>query len=89
VITKTINAIYEDGTLKLEEPVDLTARSRVRVRIEIPSSDSGTDPGLESRRGALPAEKRELLERVRTLRDSTPKVGFDIVDALRDMRENG
>ncbi len=35
---KTIEAIYNDGTLRLAEPLDLAPKSQVRVRIEIPSS---------------------------------------------------
>ncbi len=41
-MTRTVEATYEDGILKLAEPVDLTTRSRVRLSIEIPP------PGDES-----------------------------------------
>ncbi len=48
---------------------------------------AGSD--LANRRLALPPEKRDLLERVRRLRDEIPRVDFDIVGALRDMRAHG
>ncbi len=89
-MTKTIEATYEDGILKLDEPVDLAGRSRVRVQIEIPTPDDHSpDADLTSRRLALSPEKRELLERVRRLRDRIPRTDFDIVTALRDIREHG
>ncbi|MCP4658554.1 MAG: antitoxin family protein [bacterium] len=44
MITKPIEATYDDGALRLAEPLDLAPRSRVRVRIEIPSS---LDPSSE------------------------------------------
>ncbi len=87
--TKTVDAVYEDGILRLAETIDIAARSHVRVRIEIPSSGEATGSHLEERRRALPPDKRELLDRVRGLRDRTPRVGFNIVEALREMREHG
>ncbi len=90
MLTKTIAATYEDGVLRLDEPVDLARRSRVRVRIEIPAPDDhASDADVASRRLALSPEKRELLDRVRRLRDRIPRTGSDIVRALRDIRENG
>ncbi len=38
MITKTIEAIYDEGALRLAEPLDLAPKSHVRVRIEIPSA---------------------------------------------------
>ncbi len=90
MIMKTVEATYEDGVLTLDEPVDLATRSRVRVQIEIPvARNRTTGSDLASRRLALPPEKRDLLERVRRLRDEIPRVDFDIVGALRDMRAHG
>jgi predicted DNA-binding antitoxin AbrB/MazE fold protein len=37
-MTKTMEATYDDGVLRLAEPLDLALRSRVLVRIEIPVS---------------------------------------------------
>ena len=90
MITKTVEATYEDGVLTLDEPVDLAWRSRVRVQIEIPLPGDGLpESGAEAREPALSPESRELLQRVRTLRDKIPRVGFDIVEALREIREHG
>lgn len=90
MITKTVGATYEKGVLKLDEPVDLATSSRVRVKIEIPEPER---PAADARRQgetlALSPEKRDLLERVRRLRDRIPLLDFDIVGALRDIRENG
>lgn len=33
--TKTLEATYDNGVLRLAEPLDLAPRSRVRVRIEL------------------------------------------------------
>ncbi len=90
MITKTVEATYEEGVLKLDEPVALATRSRVRVKIEIPEPERlASDARLEGGKLALSPEKRELLERVRRLRDRIPRLDFDIVGALRDIRENG
>ena len=40
-MTRTVDAIYEDGLLRLEEPVDLRERTQVRVRIELPEPAKG------------------------------------------------
>jgi predicted DNA-binding antitoxin AbrB/MazE fold protein len=89
-ITKTVEATYEDGVLTLDEPVDLAGKSRVRVQIEIPLPDDDLpESGAEPRRLALSSERRELLQRVRTLRDKIPRMDFDIVEALREIREHG
>jgi predicted DNA-binding antitoxin AbrB/MazE fold protein len=37
-MTKAIEATYDDGVLRLAEPLDLAPKSRVLVRIEIPVS---------------------------------------------------
>ncbi len=90
MITKTIAATYEKGVLKLDEPVDLATRSRVRVKIEIPEPERpAAEAPREAGKLALSPEKRALLERVRGLRDRIPRLDFDIVGALRDIRENG
>ena len=90
MVTKTVDATYEDGVLKLDEPVDLARRSRVRVQIEIPLSDDRvSEPFAADERHALSPERRELLRRVRALRDKIPRVDFDIVEALREIREHG
>lgn len=36
MITKTLDAIYDDGALRLAQPLDLAPKSHVRVRVEIP-----------------------------------------------------
>ena len=90
MITKTVEATYEDGVLTLDEPVDLAGRRRVRVQIEIPLPDDNLpESGSETREPALSPERRELLQRIRTLRDKIPRVDFDIVEALREIREHG
>jgi predicted DNA-binding antitoxin AbrB/MazE fold protein len=35
-MTRTLQAIYEGGVLKLEEPIGLDERTRVRITIELP-----------------------------------------------------
>lgn len=47
-MTKTTAAIYEAGTLKLEEHVDLDERTRVRVSIELPD-DTATHQHVDKR----------------------------------------
>ncbi len=39
-MTKTMEAIYDNGLLELTEPIPLEARARVRVVIELPESGS-------------------------------------------------
>lgn len=90
-MTKPLNAIYEDGVLRLEEPVAIEKRTRVRVRIEIPDPPREISPRdeVERRRLRLSPEKRALFDRIRTLRDKTPPVEFNIVETLREFREQG
>ncbi|HEX4961521.1 MAG TPA: antitoxin family protein [Thermoanaerobaculia bacterium] len=91
MMTKSVNAIYEDGVLRLEEPVELEKRSRVRVRIEIPDTpQEGSSRGeVERRRLHLAPGKRALFDRIRALREKAPPVEFDIVETLRKFREHG
>jgi predicted DNA-binding antitoxin AbrB/MazE fold protein len=91
MMPKPVNAIYEDGVLRLEEPVELEKKTRARVRIEIPDApqESSSKDEIERRRLDLAPGKRALFDRVRALREKTPPVGFNIVEALREFRENG
>ena len=105
-MTKTLDAIYEDGILKLEEPVHLKGRTRVRVSIEIPddeqpdrhpTAESSSDLGenvsaegdLEDRIPRMSAESRALYQEFCALQKKMPQVDFDIVETLREFRENG
>jgi predicted DNA-binding antitoxin AbrB/MazE fold protein len=89
-ITKSLGAIYEDGVLRLDEPVELERRARVRVRIEIPDAPeertSQTVVDLRGRR--LAPDKVALFTRIQALRERTPPVDFSLTDALREIREN-
>lgn len=90
--TTTMDAIYEDGVLRLEEPMDLENRTRVRVRIEIPEPIAeGVLPMRESdrRRSAMTPANRDLFDRVRSLREKMGPIDMDIVEELRDIREHG
>lgn len=91
MMPKPVNAIYEDGVLRLEEPVELKKKTRVRVQIEVPDTpqESSSRDDVERRRLHLAPGKRALFDRIRALREKTPVVGFNIVDALREFRENG
>lgn len=40
MIIKTLEATYDDGALRLAEPLDLAPQSRVRVQVEIPPFSS-------------------------------------------------
>jgi predicted DNA-binding antitoxin AbrB/MazE fold protein len=71
-MTKTVEATYEDGVLKLDTPVGLEARSRVRVRIEVlePRDTSGDLVARlnEAYADAPDKEERELQRQMARLR---------------------
>lgn len=88
----TMDAIYEDGVLRLEEPVELENRTRVRVRIEIPEPVAEQAlPMRESdrRRSVMTPENMALFDQVRSLREKMGPIDLDIVEELRDIREHG
>ena len=48
MIIKTLEATYEKGVLQLAEPLGLAPRSRVRIRVEMPSPQEAV-AGLRAR----------------------------------------
>lgn len=52
-MTKTVEAIYENGLLELMEPIPLKGRARVRVVVEIP--ESGPEPSHGGRSAPSPS----------------------------------
>ena len=66
MITKAMEATYDDGTLRLAEPLDLAPESRVRVRIEIPPATGSSNRLLEQLDEAfadMPDEDEKALQR--------------------------
>ncbi|MBI3468227.1 MAG: antitoxin family protein [Planctomycetes bacterium] len=54
----TVEAVYENGTLKLTQPLPLREQEKVRVTIEPATSRAQATAGL------IPCSDRELIERV-------------------------
>ncbi len=108
-MTKTVEAIYEDGVLKLQEPVDLHRKTRVRVIIEIPevpeplkeasswaskeildAPESSSHEDVPDRRDLrLSPERRALFRKLKHLQHKIGSIDLDVVESLRDFRENG
>lgn len=105
-MTKTMEAIYENGLLELAEPIPLQGRARVRVAIEFPdprpdppqpvgqakSSPSASAAAHQSafrRRAAkMSPENLALYEKVEALREKIGPLDFNVVEALRELREH-
>ena len=97
-MTKTMDAIYENGLLELAEPIPLPGRTRVRVAIELPDAQvtSSPDAGAESRRQSalrrrlakMSPENHALYKKVEALREKIGPLDFDVVEALRELRND-
>jgi predicted DNA-binding antitoxin AbrB/MazE fold protein len=87
-MTTTIDAVYQDGMLKLDESMDLGAGTRVRVRIEIPEMAGPEPPGREpvAGRGDLAEARSRLRDRDRRILEMSPEARslFEEIRTLRD-----
>jgi len=102
-VTKTMDAIYENGRLELAEPIPLLGRARVRVAIELPDASPALaqvtappDTGGESRGQSvlrrrlakMSPENHALYKKVEALREKIGPLDFDAVGALRELRND-
>ena len=76
-MTIFVDAVYEDGVLRLKSPIDLPERAQVRVRIDGPD-EARTELG------------RRLLElRSEIVRSGTPTLNWDDIEAEVSARRGG
>ena len=76
-MTIFVDAVYEDGVLRLKSPIDLPERAEVRVRIDAPDQ-TRTELG------------RRLLElRSEIVRSGTPTLNWDEIEAEVSARRGG
>jgi len=102
-VTKTMEAIYENGLLELSEPIPLQGRARVRVAIELPDASpdlaqvtSPPSAGAESKRqgvlrrrlSKMSPENHALYEKVAALREKIGPLDLDVVEVLRELRND-
>jgi hypothetical protein len=106
-VTKTMEAIYENGLLELAEPIPLQGRARVRVVIELPdprpnlpqpfgqatsspSAGSKASPqsALQRRTAKMSPENLALYKKVEALREKIGPLDFDVVENLRELRDD-
>jgi len=76
-MTIDVEAIYEDGVLKLKWPVDLPERAEVHVTIEAPEP------------ARTPLGRRLLELRSRIARSGAPGLGWDEIEAEVAARRGG
>lgn len=106
-MTKTMEAIYENGLLELAEPIPLQGRARVRVAIELPdprpdppqpfgqatsppsaNAEATRQSALRRRTAKMSPENHALYKTVEALREKIGPLDFDVVEALRELRDH-
>jgi predicted DNA-binding antitoxin AbrB/MazE fold protein len=106
-VTKTMEAIYENGLLELAEPIPLQGRARVRVSIELPdprpdasqsvsqatsslsvSAEATQQSNLRRQATKMSPENHALYKKVEALREKIGPLDFDVVEALRELRDH-